>query len=63
LFNDLEPAVFRRHPQIDEAKRRLLEGGAVGAVLCGSGPSVAGLMPSTNDPVPGGALEVFSFPD
>jgi 4-diphosphocytidyl-2-C-methyl-D-erythritol kinase len=63
LFNDLEPPVLRRHPQIDEAKRRLVQGGAAGAVLCGSGPSVAGLMPGPRGPVPDGAIEVFSSPE
>jgi 4-diphosphocytidyl-2-C-methyl-D-erythritol kinase len=43
LFNDLEPPVFARHAQIAEAKGRLVEAGALGAVMCGSGSSVAGL--------------------
>jgi 4-diphosphocytidyl-2-C-methyl-D-erythritol kinase len=43
LFNDLEPAVSRRHPAISEAKARLLEEGALGAVMTGSGSSVVGL--------------------
>jgi 4-diphosphocytidyl-2-C-methyl-D-erythritol kinase len=43
LFNDLEPPVFARHPEIGEAKRRLLEAGALGAVMSGSGSSVVGL--------------------
>jgi 4-diphosphocytidyl-2-C-methyl-D-erythritol kinase len=46
LFNDLEPPVVRRHPEIGEAKDALLEAGAVGAVMCGSGPTVAGLLPA-----------------
>jgi 4-diphosphocytidyl-2-C-methyl-D-erythritol kinase len=45
MFNDLELPVTRRHPEIAEAKRILLEGGALGAVMSGSGPSVAGVMP------------------
>jgi 4-diphosphocytidyl-2-C-methyl-D-erythritol kinase len=48
LFNDLESPVMRRHPEVRTAKERLLESGAVGAVMCGSGPTVAGLL------VPGG---------
>jgi 4-diphosphocytidyl-2-C-methyl-D-erythritol kinase len=44
LSNDLEEPVTRRHPEIAEAKRMLLEGGALGAVMSGSGPSVVGLM-------------------
>jgi len=43
LFNDLEPPVLARHPRIGRAKQRLLEAGALGAVMCGSGSSVAGL--------------------
>jgi 4-diphosphocytidyl-2-C-methyl-D-erythritol kinase len=43
LFNDLEPPVFARHPQVAEAKARLLDAGALGAVMCGSGSSVSGL--------------------
>jgi 4-diphosphocytidyl-2-C-methyl-D-erythritol kinase len=44
LFNDLEPSVVSRHPEIGHAKHLLLAGGAVGAVMSGSGPSVAGLL-------------------
>lgn len=44
LFNDLEGPVIRRHPEIGEAKRILVEGGAAGAVMSGSGPTVVGLM-------------------
>lgn len=43
LFNDLERPVSRRHPQIVEATRKLLEAGALAAIMCGSGPTVAGL--------------------
>ncbi len=43
LFNDLEAPVSARHPEIGDAKRRLLDTGALGAVMCGSGSSVAGL--------------------
>ena len=43
LFNDLEGPVLRRRPRVAEARQRLLEAGALGAVLCGSGPTVAGL--------------------
>ncbi len=43
LFNDLEPPVFARRPDIAEAKERLLEAGALGAVMSGSGSSVVGL--------------------
>lgn len=43
LFNDLERSVSRRHPEIVEAIRQLLEAGALAAIMCGSGPTVAGL--------------------
>jgi 4-diphosphocytidyl-2-C-methyl-D-erythritol kinase len=43
LFNDLERSVAARHPDVVEATRGLLEAGAVSTVMCGSGPTVAGL--------------------
>jgi 4-diphosphocytidyl-2-C-methyl-D-erythritol kinase len=43
LFNDLENPVALRHPEIGEAKRAFLEAGALGAVMSGSGPTVAAL--------------------
>lgn len=43
LFNDLEAPVFSRHPELGEAKERLIEAGALGAVMSGSGSSVLGL--------------------
>jgi 4-diphosphocytidyl-2-C-methyl-D-erythritol kinase len=43
LFNDLERPVFARHPDLPEAKAALLEAGALGAVMSGSGSSVVGL--------------------
>lgn len=43
LFNDLERPVAARHPEVVEATRRLLEAGALGASMSGSGPTVAGL--------------------
>jgi 4-diphosphocytidyl-2-C-methyl-D-erythritol kinase len=46
LFNDLQPVVVRRHPEVGEALEALLEGGAVGAAMSGSGPTVFGLMRS-----------------
>jgi 4-diphosphocytidyl-2-C-methyl-D-erythritol kinase len=44
LFNDLEQGVLRHHPEIGAAKNRLLDAGAAGVVLCGSGPTIAGLV-------------------
>jgi 4-diphosphocytidyl-2-C-methyl-D-erythritol kinase len=43
LFNDLERPVAARHPQIGEAARGLIESGALGAVMSGSGSCVIGL--------------------
>jgi 4-diphosphocytidyl-2-C-methyl-D-erythritol kinase len=43
LFNDLEPGVASRHPEVTEARKRLLVAGALGAVMSGSGTAVAGL--------------------
>ena len=40
LINDFEQSVFRAAPQIGRVKQRLLEAGAVQAVLSGSGASV-----------------------
>jgi 4-diphosphocytidyl-2-C-methyl-D-erythritol kinase len=45
LFNDLEEPVMRRHPEVREACEQLVAAGATGAVMCGSGPSVAGVLP------------------
>src|SRR6266540_3531927 len=46
LYNDLEGTVTRRHPLIGQTKERLLDAGAAGVVMCGSGPSLAGLIPA-----------------
>jgi 4-diphosphocytidyl-2-C-methyl-D-erythritol kinase len=43
LFNDLEEPVVRRHPEVAEAKRAFLDAGALGAIMSGSGPTVAAL--------------------
>jgi 4-diphosphocytidyl-2-C-methyl-D-erythritol kinase len=43
LFNDLQASVVRRHPVVGSALDRLREAGAAAAILCGSGPTVAGL--------------------
>jgi 4-diphosphocytidyl-2-C-methyl-D-erythritol kinase len=43
LGNDLQASVIRRHPIVGEAIEGVLEAGALGAVVCGSGPTVAGL--------------------
>ncbi len=43
LFNDLESVTVERFPQIASIKRELIEGGATGALMSGSGPTVFGL--------------------
>jgi 4-diphosphocytidyl-2-C-methyl-D-erythritol kinase len=43
LGNDLQPGVVRRHTILGEALDGVLKAGALGAVVCGSGPTVAGL--------------------
>jgi 4-diphosphocytidyl-2-C-methyl-D-erythritol kinase len=45
LYNDLEGPAVRQHPVIGDVKQQLLEAGAVAAVMSGSGPSVAALLP------------------
>ena len=45
LFNDLEAPILRRHPELEVTKAQLVAEGAFGAVVSGSGPSVAGLYP------------------
>ncbi len=43
LHNDLEPVVVARHPEVGATKRALVEAGALGAVMSGSGPTVVAL--------------------
>ena len=43
LHNDLESVTIARHPVIARIKEMLLEAGAAGALMSGSGPTVFGL--------------------
>jgi 4-diphosphocytidyl-2-C-methyl-D-erythritol kinase len=43
LFNDLQPAVVARHPVVGETIEALMDAGALGAIMSGSGPTVAAL--------------------
>lgn len=43
LYNDLQPGVAARHPEIGRAIDACLEAGALGAVMSGSGPTVVAL--------------------
>lgn len=45
LCNVFEPLVSERYPQVQELKRRLVEAGALGASMTGTGPAVFGLFP------------------
>ncbi|MBW2477630.1 MAG: 4-(cytidine 5'-diphospho)-2-C-methyl-D-erythritol kinase [Deltaproteobacteria bacterium] len=46
LHNDLEAVTVQRFPVIDEIKKRLIAGGACGALMSGSGPTVFGVFSS-----------------
>ena len=48
LYNDLEPVVFKRYPEILEIKNELLRSGAGGALLSGSGSTVFGIFNNPN---------------
>src|SRR6266542_2100729 len=61
LFNDLEEPVVRRYPEIREAKEVLVAHGAAGAVMCGSGPTVAALLPEEADVSLRGTIRVGSL--
>ncbi|NNK12686.1 MAG: 4-(cytidine 5'-diphospho)-2-C-methyl-D-erythritol kinase [Desulfofustis sp.] len=43
LHNDLEPVTIARYPVIERIKNMLMEDGAAGALMSGSGPTVFGL--------------------
>ena len=49
MMNDLEPCAVALHPEIAVAKQALLEAGAVGATMSGSGSTVFGLVRSEGD--------------
>jgi 4-diphosphocytidyl-2-C-methyl-D-erythritol kinase len=50
LRNDLEEPVLARQPDIRRARDLLLGAGLPGAVLCGSGATLAGLLPAGAEP-------------
>lgn len=43
VHNDLEPAAIAVRPELAEKKRRMLEAGALGACVSGSGPTLFGI--------------------
>lgn len=49
LFNSLQETVFRKYPLVEIITERLLEAGATGALLCGSGSSVFALARTQQD--------------
>ena len=49
LHNDLEPAAFAIRPELAEQKDALIDAGALGAVLSGSGPTLLALAGSAED--------------
>lgn len=47
MYNVFEPAIFPHRPRAARAKELLLENGALGALMSGSGPTVFGVFPDT----------------
>ena len=43
LCNDLEAVTISKHPEVKSVKRQLIQQGALGALMSGSGPTVFGL--------------------
>ena len=49
LYNALEPVTFAMHPEVAAIKEKLLEAGALGVLMSGSGPTVFGLTGNWQD--------------
>jgi 4-diphosphocytidyl-2-C-methyl-D-erythritol kinase len=49
LHNDLEPAAFSLRPELEERKQALIDAGALGVVLSGSGPTLLALAHAGED--------------
>jgi 4-diphosphocytidyl-2-C-methyl-D-erythritol kinase len=60
VFNDLQGPVERRHPEVADARDAMLRGGALAALVTGSGPTVAGLFEEGAPIDVPGAIEVRS---
>ncbi len=43
LHNDLEQVTLQKHPELEDIKRGLVESGAGGALMSGSGPTIFGI--------------------
>ena len=70
LVNDFESVCIPRLPEIDEIKQKMLEYGALGSQMSGSGSAVFGLFDDIekcfacrDELVKGGLCEVFAFDD
>jgi 4-diphosphocytidyl-2-C-methyl-D-erythritol kinase len=48
ITNDLEQVTLRRYPELGGIKTKLLDAGAVAALMSGSGPTVFGIFPDEN---------------
>lgn len=62
MSNDLEPLVAEEHDQVVQLKRLLIQAGAVGALMSGSGPTVFGVYDSP-DRAEAAAVVFESFVD
>ncbi|MFQ5900647.1 MAG: 4-(cytidine 5'-diphospho)-2-C-methyl-D-erythritol kinase [Thermodesulfobacteriota bacterium] len=49
LYNDLEQTVCIRHPELMDVKRLLVDSGALGSLVTGSGPTVFGIFQNKRD--------------
>lgn len=49
VFNRMEEPVFATHPNLAEAKQRLLERGCAAAAMSGSGPTLFGVCKTKRD--------------
>ena len=54
LFNSFESVIIKKYPEIEKVKDRLIEEGALGALMSGSGPSVFGIAKSQEE-----ALKIY----
>jgi 4-diphosphocytidyl-2-C-methyl-D-erythritol kinase len=60
LRNDLQEPVIRRFPQVAECRERMLSQGAAAVIMCGSGPTLAALLPEDRDVAIEAGIEVRS---
>lgn len=54
LFNSFEELIIKKYPEVGRIKERLVNAGALGAVMSGSGPTVFGIMQNKEE-----ALKVY----